>query len=183
MGPRKCAHAQRADPTRLPHKCEKEIGIGTIPITAALRWWISPPAVDMPAISPGANEPCLRHFENAIRRRDVRRGNACLTIRRHDVRRANARHANPYVAYLTAVSLALATIAASSSSVMSMARLNVPGSVVLNVGALPGDLFRSPGQGGSTGASLSSKRRDSRNPRVKPGADFHNINRGAWIAR
>jgi hypothetical protein len=47
-------------------------------------------------------------------------------------------------------------------------------------------LIRSPGQGGSTGASLSSKRRDSR-LRVKPRADFHNTNRlhwrGAWIAR
>ena len=37
----------------------------------------------------------------------------------------------------TSVSLALATIAASSSSLMSMARLNVVGSVVLKVGALP----------------------------------------------
>jgi hypothetical protein len=40
----------------------------------------------------------------------------------------------------------------------------------------PGLHIRSPGQGGSTGASLSSKRRDSR-LRVKPRADLHNINR------
>ena len=37
----------------------------------------------------------------------------------------------------TTVSFARPTMAASSSSVMSMARLNVPGSLVLNVGALP----------------------------------------------
>jgi hypothetical protein len=36
----------------------------------------------------------------------------------------------------------LATMAASSSSVMSMARLSVPGSVVLSVGALPYALSR-----------------------------------------
>jgi hypothetical protein len=71
-----------------------------------------PPVVDMPRF-PGTNEPCPRHSENAIRRHDVRRGNACLTI-------SSLHHCEPG---------ALATMA--SSSVMSMARLRCVVSVVL----------------------------------------------------
>ena len=48
-------------------------------VTTALRCQRIPPVVAMPRF-PGANEPCLRHSENAIRRRDVRRGNACLSF-------------------------------------------------------------------------------------------------------
>ena len=46
-------------------------------------------------------------------------------------------HANEPSHHLITVSLALATMAASSSSVMSMARLKTWVSEVLNVGALP----------------------------------------------
>ena len=46
--------------------------------------------------------------------------------------------------YLTMCSVAREAMAASSSSVMSMARLNGPGLLVLKVGALPYALSRAP---------------------------------------
>ena len=56
------------------------VGIGGIAnMTAALRCGGSPPG-GRDAYIPWPNEPCFRHSENAIRRQDVRRGNACLSI-------------------------------------------------------------------------------------------------------
>ena len=60
----------------------------------------------------------------------MRRGNACLTIY---ILKTGLAIANQCMPHFTTVSLALATMAASSSSVMSMARLNWVVSVVLKV--------------------------------------------------
>ena len=63
---------------------------------------------------PGANEPCRKH---------------AFAITSYELRLT--------LGYLTTSSVAREAMAASSSSVMSMARLNCVVSVLLNVGALP----------------------------------------------
>jgi hypothetical protein len=69
--------------------------------------------VDTPEF-PGANEPCRKH---------------AFAITSYELRLT--------LGYLTTSSVAREAMAASSSSVMSMARLNCVVSVLLNVGALP----------------------------------------------